>query len=97
MLRECRRRSGLSLRQLSIRAKTSHSALAAYEADAREPNLATFLRIVKACGFELTPLLAPADPFEDRLQRGQEIVEVLDLADHLPHRHSLTISGRFPA
>ena len=70
LLREARRRSGLTIRQLARRARTSHSAVAAYESGAKSPNSATIRRLVEACGFEIEQRLRPIAPFENRAQRG---------------------------
>jgi len=39
--------------------------------------------------------LRPLAAFENRLQRGRELVEVLDLAGEFPSRHR-SLSRRFP-
>jgi len=95
LLREARRRSGLTIRQLARRARTSHSAIAAYESGAKSPNSATLRRLIAACGFEIEPTLRPLAAFEDRRQRGRELVEVLDLAGEFPSRHP-ALTRRFP-
>jgi transcriptional regulator with XRE-family HTH domain len=97
VLSGARRRSGLTLRQLARRAGTSHSAIAAYESGAKAPNSATLVRIVEACGFGLRTELAPLAPFENRTARGDQFLEVLDLAEEFPTEHGPTISRRFPS
>lgn len=97
LLRDARRRSGLTIRQLARRARTSHSAIAAYESGAKSPNSATLRRLVRACGFEIEPRLRPIAPFENRVQRGRELVEVLDLAGEFPNEHRPLSGRRFPA
>jgi len=97
LVREARRRSGLTIRQLARRAGTSHSAIAAYESGAKSPNTTTLARIAEACGFSLRCELSPVAPFEDRPARGRELVEVLELAELFPAEHAPTISGRFPS
>lgn len=91
MLRRTRRLSDLSLRALARRARTSHSALAAYEAGRKAPSVETLDRIVRAAGyqlrFELTPLVGGPDPEA----RGRELVEVLELAAQFPARHTATL------
>jgi transcriptional regulator with XRE-family HTH domain len=96
LLRDARRRSGLTIRQLARRAHTSHSAIAAYESGAKSPNSATLRRLIAACGFELEPRLQPTAPFEDRARRGRELVEVLDLAGEFPSEHRPLSRRRFP-
>lgn len=46
MLRQSRARSGITQRQLAVRAGVSQSVVAAYESDAREPSLATLAALV---------------------------------------------------
>lgn len=96
LLVAARRRSGLSIRQLAQRARTSHSAIAAYESGAKTPGAATLSRIVRACGFEIEPRLRPMTPFEDHVRRGVELEQVLALAEAFPRRNTPSISGRFP-
>jgi transcriptional regulator with XRE-family HTH domain len=96
VLAEARRRSGLTTRQLARRAGTSHSAVAAYESGAKAPNTATLRRLVRACGFEIEPRLHPVEPFEDRVKRGRELLEVLDLADQFPTGSRRPMGRPFP-
>src|SRR5438132_3781047 len=97
VLREARRRSGLTIRQLAVRAGTSHSAVAAYESGSKAPNTDTFRRLLLATGFELESRLRPVSPFEDRAKRGRELREVLDLADRLPSEHGPLNAPPFPS
>jgi transcriptional regulator with XRE-family HTH domain len=76
------------LRTLAALADTSHSTLAAYEADRKVPTVETLDRIVRAAGFELEVDLTPGLGDRDRAARGQELVDVLELAALFPARHS---------
>jgi transcriptional regulator with XRE-family HTH domain len=96
VLRRARSRSGLTIRQLAQRAGTSHSAVAAYESGAKAPNVSTFLRLIRACGFDLQPRLRALGPLVDRVRRGEELVEVLKLADQLPHKRNGELGPPFP-
>ena len=87
-VRRARRRAGLSLRALAQRADTSHSTLAAYEAGRKIPTVETLDRILRAAGFELAAELTPAVGGTDRAARGNELVEVLELAAEFPARHA---------
>ncbi len=88
----------MSLRSLAARADTSHSTLAAYEADRKIPTVETLDRIVRAAGFELEVDMAPGIGGRDRAARGQELVDVLELAALFPARHSAKLEfPRFPA
>lgn len=53
MLRQARRASGLTQRELAGRAGVSQSVIAAYESDARDPALSTLAALVEATGFVL--------------------------------------------
>lgn len=97
LVKDARRRAGLTIRQLAQRAGTSHSAIAAYESGAKAPNTTTFARIIQACGFRLGTELVPRGPFEDRTARGKDLVEVLELAERFPTVYRPTIAGRFPS
>ena len=89
-----RHRAGLTLRELARRAGTSHSTLAAYEADRKVPSVETFDRLLRAAGYASTVDVAPAVGGVDPADRGRELVEVLDLAARFPARHDRTL--RFP-
>ena len=86
-IRVARERAELSLRQLGRIAGTSHSTLAAYEHGAKVPTVTTLARIVRAAGFGLELELSPRAGGGDRLTRGRELAEVLELAAHFPARH----------
>ena len=76
--------ANLTLRELATLAETSHSTLAAYEADRVVPSVETCARVVRAAGFDLTAELIGRvnDP-----HRGDELLAVLDLAGLFPARH----------
>ena len=59
LLREARRRAGLSQGDLARRAGTSQSAVARVERGHSSPTLATLERLVGAAGFDLRLELAP--------------------------------------
>ena len=86
-LRDARRRSGLSLRAAAKRACTSHSTLSAYEHGSRVPSLNTLSRILEALGFAVRIELAPRIRERGGMSRGQELMEVLQLAENFPARH----------
>src|ERR1700728_52526 len=87
LLRGARADAGLSLRHLAERAGTSHATLSAYEAGHVNPSMHTVQRIVRAAGVRLTIELVPTvgDPAHSR---GDELVQVLELAAQFPTRHS---------
>ncbi len=98
MVREVRRRSGLSLRALGELADTSHSTLAAYESGRKVPTAATLDRIERAAGFELDTTLCRrvrtrSLGSDERVLRGAELVAVLELAQEFPARHRATLDA----
>lgn len=52
-LRQARERAGLSVSTLARNAQTSRAAIHAYETGTREPNVATALRLLQACGYTI--------------------------------------------
>jgi transcriptional regulator with XRE-family HTH domain len=62
LIREARRRAGLTQAELATRVGTSQPAIARYERARAMPDLDTLHRIVEACGFELRLELAQPDP-----------------------------------
>jgi transcriptional regulator with XRE-family HTH domain len=87
LLRVARRRAGLSLRELALRAGTSHATLAAYEAGRKRPGADTLDRVLAAAGVERTAELRPAVGGADRSARGRELIDALELAAMFPARH----------
>ena len=88
IIRTARGRSNLSLRALAARAGTSHATLSAYENGRVDPTTAVLSRIIAAagCSLESTLLGSPSDP--DAMQRGDELIAVLELAEQFPARHA---------
>jgi transcriptional regulator with XRE-family HTH domain len=87
LLQRARAKSGLSLRHLAERAGTSHSTISAYEAGHVDPSMHTVQRIIGAAGFGLTIDLLPIVGGAAH-DRGNELLEVLELAAQFPVRHS---------
>lgn len=88
LLRLARRRAGLSLRALAQAAGTSHATLSQYESGRKVPRFDTLTRIVRAAGFALDVQLEPrADAGPDRVAKGRELVDALELAELFPARH----------
>lgn len=92
VLRGGRARGAWSLRALGRRAETSHATLAAYESGRVAPTTDTLGRVLRAAGFEMEPSFVRVLP--ELESRGQELVDVLDLAEQFPARHAATL--RFP-
>jgi uncharacterized protein len=54
MLRQARKRAGLSQVELAERAAVTQSVISAYESGQRQPSVPTLARLIEATGFELT-------------------------------------------
>jgi transcriptional regulator with XRE-family HTH domain len=61
LIREARRRAGLSQRELAQRLHTAQSVVARWEAGTTSPSFETVVRAVRACGFELDTHLVPVE------------------------------------
>lgn len=98
LIRETRLCRGLTQAQLAAAARTSQTAVSAYESGAREPSLDTLARLLAAAGARLTVApLAPAarTPSRTELARaGRTLAQVIELAEALPVRHQREL--RFP-
>src|SRR3954447_13049706 len=66
LVREGRRRAGLTQKDLAERAGTTQSAIARLEAGRSTPSLETVERLLRLCGFQLIVELAPYDPSDAR-------------------------------
>ncbi len=90
ILRTARRRHGLSQAELAARAGTSQPVISAYERGHRDPSTATLRRLVRATGehleLRLAPRLPDIAPPTDPEEHGRRLVDVLGLADAIPHR-----------
>ena len=85
-LKRAREAAGLSLRELARRAGTSHPTLLAYEHGTKIPGIDTFERILDACGFAIDLRITRRIRECDGLDRGEELEQVLLLADQFPVR-----------
>jgi transcriptional regulator with XRE-family HTH domain len=70
IVREARRRAGLTQAELARRVGTTQSAIARLERARTEPDLSRVVRLVRACGFELVPALLEADASDWSLAQG---------------------------
>jgi transcriptional regulator with XRE-family HTH domain len=86
VVQTAREHAGLSKRELARRAGTSPAAIVAYESGSRDPTVGTLARLVTATGAvaEIDLDRGPSRP--DRLVAAARLAEVLELAEHLPHR-----------
>jgi transcriptional regulator with XRE-family HTH domain len=61
LVREARRRAGLTQAELAVRAGTTQSAIARLESGRTSPSLEQVERLMRLCGFQLIIELAPYD------------------------------------
>jgi transcriptional regulator with XRE-family HTH domain len=85
LLREARRRAGLSRRQLARQGGTSASTLSAYESGASVPSVATLERLLRAAGFEPEVTLKRA-PDSDERELTEKIEALFEFIDALPRK-----------
>jgi transcriptional regulator with XRE-family HTH domain len=65
LLREARRRAGLSQAELARRAEKPTSVIGRWERGEVKPSLETLQEMIRACGFELGFRIAPRDDAQD--------------------------------
>jgi transcriptional regulator with XRE-family HTH domain len=87
IVRDARRRAGLTQAELARRVGTSQPAIARYERARAMPDLATLHRIVEACGLELRLELV-----DDVIESKQALSRESDLVA-LPELHRLRARG----
>ena len=61
LIREARRRAGLTQAELAVLAGTSQSGIARWEAGRTAVSLDDAIRLVRLCGFDLEVMLLPRD------------------------------------
>jgi transcriptional regulator with XRE-family HTH domain len=92
VIRDARQAAGLTQKQLAALAGTSQPTVAIYESGRRDPSTSTLIRLVEACGGRLRIEMGHAPvrtQSQAELKRaGEKFIEVLDLAERLPTKHS---------
>ena len=61
LVREARRRAGITQAELARRTGTTQSAIARLERGHTDPSYERVTELIRACGLELQPALVPAD------------------------------------
>jgi transcriptional regulator with XRE-family HTH domain len=97
LVREARRRAGLSQSEVAARVGTTQSAIARVEAGGTSPSLEYVTRLVRACGFDIQARLVPYDAGdwvlarenlrltpEERLRKMLATVELVQSARAIP-------------
>lgn len=90
LIKAVRRRAGLTQADLARRAGTSQPVVSAYEHGRRDPTVGTLRKLVEASGERLridaSPERADLPPAATPEEHARRLVEVLSLADAIPHR-----------
>jgi transcriptional regulator with XRE-family HTH domain len=74
LVREARRRAGLTQTELAVRAGTSQSGIARWESGRTAVSLDDVLRLVRLCGFDLELMLVPRD--ESDMAQASRLAEL---------------------
>ncbi|MEZ5118911.1 MAG: helix-turn-helix transcriptional regulator [Candidatus Nanopelagicales bacterium] len=82
-VRSLRQQAGLTQADLARRSGLPRTAINAYESGSRVPRFDALSRIAEACGVRLGASVRPRLNIE---RNARELTQVLDLAEHLPHR-----------
>ncbi|HVT42715.1 MAG TPA: helix-turn-helix domain-containing protein [Acidimicrobiales bacterium] len=92
LIRDVRRRQGLTQAQLARRAGTSQPVISAYEHGRRDPGYAMLRKLVEAAGEQLvvgaTPPAFDLAPPADVAEHARRLLDVLSLADAIPRRRT---------
>lgn len=96
LLRNVRTRNGLTQGAVAARAGTSQPVISAYEHGRRDPSIATLERLVRAAGETLeigARRRSEQDlpPPVDLDHHNRRLLDVLSLADAIPHRRTGTL------
>lgn len=94
MLRETRRRSGISQRELARRSGVAYSVISAIETGQRDPSVGLLERLLAALGKELR--VAAERDAEGLEAQGAELRQALRLASLLPHDSRAGQPLRYP-
>jgi transcriptional regulator with XRE-family HTH domain len=94
LIREGRRRAGLSQRELARRLNTSQAAIARWESGAVKPTLEAVERSLRACGIELRINLVPVDDHDHQLDREQQRLTPDQRLRQLENHVALILEGR---
>lgn len=88
LVREARRRAGMTQRELAERAGTTQSALARLEAGRTAPSFDLVLKLVRLCGLDLDIMLVERDNSD-----WWQALELRDLTPASRIEHGVTVAN----
>jgi transcriptional regulator with XRE-family HTH domain len=94
LIREGRKRAGLSQRELARRLDTSQAAIARWESRSVKPTFESVERALRACGLELRISLVPVDDHDTQLDREQRQLSPGQRLRRLENHVALILEGR---
>lgn len=94
VIREGRRRAGLSQRELARRLDTSQAAIARWESGGVKPTLESVERALRACALELRINLVPLDDHDAQLDRERHPLTPDQRLRQLENHVALILEGR---
>jgi transcriptional regulator with XRE-family HTH domain len=94
LVREARRRAGLSQRALGERAGKAQSEIARIERGRQDPTLTTLIRLVRAAGYDLKIQLVPHDDHDEQLIDAMLELTPAERLDRLEAASELFASAR---
>jgi transcriptional regulator with XRE-family HTH domain len=83
LVREARKRAGLTQKELADRAATTQSAIARLESGRSTPSLESVERLLRLCGFQLIVELAPYDDSDVRQADALAVLTPAERAQRL--------------
>jgi transcriptional regulator with XRE-family HTH domain len=87
LVREARRRAGLTQAELARRVGTTQSAIARIERGRTEPDMARVVELIRACGLELVPAIRPQEVDDYSVALGNLRLSV----DQRARQHAATL------
>jgi transcriptional regulator with XRE-family HTH domain len=94
LIKEGRRRTGVSQRELARRLNTSQAAIARWESGTVKSNLESVERALRACALELRVNLVPIDDHDTQLDREQLRLTPDQRLRQLENHVALILEGR---
>ena len=94
VIRQARRRAGLTQGELAARAGTTQSAVARWERGASRPTVERLESLVAACGLELRLAVADVNPGDIAALRRNLALTVDERVARVVHLHRFVAAGR---